>query len=51
MPNQIQAGTMMVYQSANLQSLAVESEPYFRNWRSLGIAESVGLDRRVRAKG
>jgi hypothetical protein len=51
MPNQIQAGTMMVYQSANLRSLAVESEPYFRNWRSLGIAESVGLDRRVRAKG
>ena len=42
---------MMVYQSANLQSLAVESEPYFRNWRSLGIVESLGLDRRVRAKG
>ena len=42
---------MMVYQSANLQSLAVEREPYFRNWRSLGAAESSGLDSRVRAKG
>ena len=51
MPYQIQAGTMMVYQSANLQSLAVESEPYFRNWRSLGNVESLGLDRLVRAKG
>ena len=51
MPNQIQAGTMMVYQSANLQSLAAEGEPYFGNWRSLGIAASSGLDRRVRAKG
>ena len=51
MPYQIQAGTMMVYQSANLQALAVESEPYFRNWHSLGIVESLGLDRLVRAKG
>jgi len=40
MPYQIQAGTMMVYQSANLQSLAVESEPYSKNWRSLGIVET-----------
>ena len=51
MPNQIQCGTMMVYQSANLRSIALESEAYFENWRSLGIAESLGLNRRVRAKG
>jgi len=51
MPNQIRTGTMMVYQSAALQSLAVGSEPYFRNWRSMGIVESLGLDRLVRAKG
>src|ERR1035438_652302 len=42
---------MMVYQPANLQSLAVESDPYFNNWRSLGIVESLGLNRLVRAKG
>ncbi len=42
---------MMVYQSANLQSLAVESDPYFSNWRSFGIAESSGLESRVRAIG
>jgi hypothetical protein len=51
MPYQIQTGTMMVYQSANLQPLAVESDPYFRNWRSLGAAESSGLESRVRAIG
>src|SRR5271167_1022152 len=51
MPNQIQAGTMMVHQSAILQPLKVESEPYFQNWRSLGVLESAGLDRKVRAAG
>ena len=51
MPDQIQTGTMMVYQSANLQSFAFEGKPYFRNWRSLGTAESSGLDSRVRAIG
>jgi hypothetical protein len=51
MPNQIQAGTMMVQQSAILQSLEVDSEPYCRNWRSLGVTESAGLDRKVRAAG
>ncbi len=35
----------MVCQSANLQSLAVESEPYFRNWRSQETVESLGLNR------
>ena len=51
MTHQIQCGAMMVYQSANLQSLTGEIEPYFKNWRSLGTVESLGLDRRVRAKG
>ena len=51
MPDQIQTGTMMVYQSANLQPFALESEPYFRNWRSLGTAESAGLDSKVRCEG
>lgn len=51
MPYQVQAGTMMVYQSANLQSLAVESDPYFNHWRSLGIAESSALESSVRAIG
>jgi len=51
MPNQIQAGTMMVQQSAILQSLEVDSEPYCRNWRSSGVTESLGLDRKVRAAG
>jgi hypothetical protein len=51
MPNQIQTGTMIFHQSAIFDMLDVESEPYFRNWRSLGIRESSGLDRKVRAKG
>ena len=50
MPNQVQAGTMMVRQSAVL-ALGVESEIYSENWRSLGVLESSGLDRKVRAKG
>ena len=29
MPNQIQAGTMILHQSAMLDTLDVESEPYF----------------------
>jgi hypothetical protein len=51
MPNQIQPGTMMVQQSVILQSLGVESEPYCRNWHSLGIIESSGLDHKIRAAG
>jgi len=51
MPNQIQAGTMMVHQSAVLQAREAESEPYCRGWRSLGILESSTLDRKVRAAG
>lgn len=51
LPNTIQAGTILVKQSTLLQSLGVESEPYCRNWRSLGILESSGLDQKVRAAG
>ena len=51
MPNQIQAGTMMVQQSASMRSLGIESEPYSGSWRSLGILESSGLDDKVRAAG
>ena len=51
MPNTIQAGTILVKQSKLLQSLGVESEPYCRNWRSLGILESSGLDQKVQAAG
>jgi|SRR5271165_326992 len=51
MPNQIQAGTLIVHQSAIIDTLDVDSEPYCRNWRSLGILDSSELDRKVRAKG
>lgn len=51
MPNQIQAGTMIVHQSAAVRSLNVESEPYFHQWSSLGPLESSGLDQKVRAIG
>lgn len=51
MANQIQAGTMILHQSVMFDALDVESQPYIRNWRSLGILESSGLDRKVRAKG
>src|SRR5271165_1587663 len=51
MENQVQAGTMMVHRSATMELDEVESEPYCRNWRSLGIIESSGLERRVRVKG
>jgi hypothetical protein len=51
MPNQIQAGTMMVQQSTIPRSLGVESELYCQNWRSLGTLESSRLDQKVRAAG
>jgi len=51
MPNQVQAGTMMIQQSASMRSLEVDSEPYWGNWRSLGVTESLGLDRKVRTAG
>jgi hypothetical protein len=48
MSNSIQAGTMLIQPSALLQSLGVESEPYCKNWNSLGTAESANLDNTVR---
>ncbi len=51
MPNQIQAGTMMIQQSASMRPLGIESEAYSGSWRSLGISESSGLDRKVRTAG
>ncbi len=51
MPNQIQAGTMMVQPSANLQLLEIQSEPYFEGWCSLGFLESAGLDGKIRTAG
>jgi hypothetical protein len=51
MTNQIQAGTIMVQQLASLQSLGIESESYSGSWRSLGVLESSGLDRKVRDAG
>jgi hypothetical protein len=51
MVNQIQSGTMMVYQLPDVKLLAVETEPYFGNWRSLGMVDSLALDHKVRAKG
>jgi hypothetical protein len=49
--NQIQAGTIMVHDSAMLQSLEVNGESYCPGWRSLGTLESSGFDHDVRAKG
>jgi len=51
MPNQIQAGTIMVWQVASLHSLGIESEPYSGSWNSLGILESTGLDCTIRPAG
>ena len=51
MANQIQAGTIMVRQLASLRSLGIESEPYSGSWQSLGVLESSGLDRKIRAAG
>jgi hypothetical protein len=51
MPNQIQAGTIMVWQVASLHSLGIESEPYSGSWSSLGILESTALDCTIRPAG
>ena len=51
MPHHIQAGTIMVQQSTNLQALGIESEPYLGAWQSLGVADSDELDRKIRAAG
>ena len=51
MSDQIQAGTMIVHQSAAVRLLNLESEPYFQKWSSLGPIKSSGLDHKVRAMG
>jgi hypothetical protein len=51
MPNQVQAGTVLVQQFAILGLPGVESELYSQNWRSLGALESSDFDHTVRAAG
>jgi hypothetical protein len=51
MHNHIQAGTVMVQAFASLRSLGIESEPYCENWQSLGVSESLALDRKIRDSG
>jgi hypothetical protein len=51
MPNKIQAGTMLVQQSALLQSLGTKGETYSDRWCSLGTQESAELDGKLRAAG
>jgi len=51
MANEIQTGTMMIQQLASLQPLGIESEPFSGSWRSLGVPESSGLDRKIRNAG
>lgn len=51
MSNTIQAGTMLVQQSALLHSLGAQGENYSDQWCSLGMVESAELDRKLRAAG
>ncbi len=51
MSNTIQAGTMLVQQSALLHSLGTKGEIYSDQWCSLGAHESAGLDRKLRDAG
>jgi hypothetical protein len=51
MENTIQAGTMLVQQSALLQSLGAKGEIYSDQWCSLGTHESAELDGKLRAAG
>ena len=51
MSNKIQAGTMLVRQSALLHSLGTQGEIYSDQWCSLGTDESAGLDRKLRDAG
>ena len=51
MSNTIQAGTMLVQQSALLHSLGAQGEYYSDQWCSLGTHESAELDRKLRAAG
>ena len=51
MPNKIEAGTVLVQQSALLHSLGTRGETYSDEWCSLGTQESAELDRKLRAAG
>jgi hypothetical protein len=51
MSNEIQAGTVLVQQSALLDSLGTQGENYSDQWCSLGTIESAELDRKLRAAG
>ena len=51
MSNTIQAGTMLVQQSALPHSLRTQGEIYSDQWCSLGAQESAGLDRKLRNAG
>jgi len=51
MSNEIQAGTVLVQQSALLHSLGKQGESYSDKWCSLGTTESAELDRNLRAAG
>ena len=51
MSNEIQAGTVLVQQSALLHSLGAQGELYSDQWCSLGTNESAELDGKLRAAG
>jgi hypothetical protein len=51
MSNAIQAGTVLVQQSALPTSLGTQGENYSDQWCSLGENESAELDRKLRAAG
>ncbi len=51
MSNTIQAGTMLVRQSALLRSLGAQGEIYSDQWCSLGTPDSAALDGKLRAAG
>jgi len=51
MSNEIQAGTVLVQQSALLHLLGTQGENYSDQWCSLGTNESAELDRKLRAAG
>jgi len=51
MSNKIQAGTMLIRQSALPRSLGTQGEIYSDQWASLGTNESAGLDQQLRNAG
>jgi hypothetical protein len=51
MPNEIQADTVLVHQSALLHWLGTQGENYSDQWCSLGTNESAELDKKLRAAG